>query len=82
MSYTELKQPLWLKTPLGVGTAIAVIDYGPEHDLLWVVGDDDTGQIWTWANPEVRMIPNKSLQAKRAEGATTSGDHGEIIRST
>lgn len=41
-----------------------LIDYGPEHDLLWVVIDDSTGEIWTWNNSEVRGVPNRSLLRK------------------
>ena len=45
----------------GDGYAIAVIDYGPEHNLLWVTAIDATGEIWCAPNPEVRMQANWSL---------------------
>lgn len=64
----QLDPPLWLRTPIGVGLCHLVIDYGAEHDLMWVVGDDATGQIWTWPNPKVRLIPNVSLDAARDGG--------------
>lgn len=54
-----------MQTPLGIGLAHLVIDYGEEHDLLWVVADDATGQLWTWPNNKVRMIRNISLDAPR-----------------
>ena len=40
----QLRPTLWLKTPKGVGLAHFMIDYGEEHDLLWVVIDDATGE--------------------------------------
>lgn len=61
----QLKPTIWLDTPKGVGLAHFVIDYGEEHDLLWVVIDDATGEVWTWANPEVRGIKNVSLGSPR-----------------
>jgi hypothetical protein len=65
MSLTQLNPTIWLETPIGVGLCHFVIDYGEEHDLLWVVADDASGEIWTWPNPQVRFIKNISLQAPR-----------------
>lgn len=61
----QLKPTIWLETPKGLGLAHFLIDYGEEHDLLWVVIDDATGEIWTWPNPKVRGIKNVSLDAIR-----------------
>ena len=61
----QLNPTIWMRTPKGVGLCHFVIDYGEEHDLLWVVADDATGELWTWPNPEVRLIPNKSMDAPR-----------------
>jgi hypothetical protein len=35
-----------------------MLDYGPEHNLYWVVFQQDTGECWTWANPQVRAQKN------------------------
>lgn len=43
------------------GYAIATIDYSQDHDLLWVVGLDKTGEIMTVPNGEVRLQNNWSL---------------------
>lgn len=67
MAYTELQQTLWMCTPAGVGLCFGVIDYGPEHDLLWIVGDDATGAIVAWPNPQVRLVRNDSLAAPRSK---------------
>jgi hypothetical protein len=45
----------------GAGQAIAVIDYGPEHNLLWITAIDETGEIWCAPNPQVRMQQNWSM---------------------
>lgn len=54
MSVTRLDPPIPFRTPLGDGHAFLVIDYGKGHHLQWVVASDDTGEIWTVSNPQVR----------------------------
>jgi hypothetical protein len=48
-------------TDKGKGYAIGVIDYGQEHHLLWVVVLDSGGEIWTVANPKVRVQKNWTM---------------------
>lgn len=77
---TQLDPPIPLHVlGRGDGLAIAVIDYGAEHNLLWVTAIDATGEIWCAPNPEVRMQANwsmgrgKSLAVKASqEAAKTS----------
>ena len=57
---TQLNPSLPLDTPKGPGYAVAVIDYGLEHSLLWVVALNDTGEIWCVPNSEARMQKNWS----------------------
>lgn len=57
----QLNPSIPLRSPRASGEAIAVIDYGPEHDLLWVIVDDTTGQIWSVRNPDVRAYKNPSI---------------------
>jgi len=64
---TQLKPTLALHTPKGIGLCHFVIDYGEEHDLIWVVFDDATGEIWAWPNPEVRAVKNITLGAIRQQ---------------
>ena len=67
MSLTQLAPPLPLHVvDRGKGQAMAVIDYGPEFDLLWVVAMDDGGEIWCVPNPQVRMQANWSLGRRPA----------------
>jgi hypothetical protein len=54
----QLNPTLPLTTPKGEGYAVALIDYGEDHDLKWVVIQNKTGEIWTWNNSEVRGIKN------------------------
>ncbi len=45
----------------GDGFALGVIDYGQEHNILWVTAITDTGEIWCAPNAEVRMQSNWSM---------------------
>lgn len=65
---TQLNPPIPMTVEgRGKGYAIAVIDYSQEHDLLWVVALDASGEIWAVPNPQVRMQKNISM------GRLTSG---------
>lgn len=63
---TQLNPSIPLNTPKGTAECWAIIDYGPEHDLLWVCCIDTTGEIWTVSNKEVRGCKNVSLGRKLA----------------
>lgn len=57
--FTQLNPPVPLHVlDKGDGYALAVIDYGQEHDLIWVTAIDATGEIWCAPNPKVRMQQN------------------------
>lgn len=60
MALTQLNPTIPLRSPKASGEAIAVIDYSIEHDLMWVIVDDETGQVWTVPNSEVRAYKNYS----------------------
>jgi hypothetical protein len=61
--FTQLDPPIPLHVlGRGDGYALAVIDYGQEHNLLWVTAIDATGEIWCAPNPEVRMQANWSMK--------------------
>jgi hypothetical protein len=53
----------------GKGHAFAVIDYGEEHNLIWVVALDDSGEIWCSPNPKVRMRTNWTMSRDTGRGA-------------
>jgi hypothetical protein len=49
----------WIK-----GYAFMCIDYSQEHDLMFVVSIDKTGEIWIVPTDEVRMESNWSLKRR------------------
>ena len=56
----QLNPAIPLTTPKGKGYAIVLLDYSQDHDLCWVVAQDN-GEIWTWRNPEVRLQGNITM---------------------
>jgi hypothetical protein len=45
----------------GSGMAHALIDYGIEHHLHWVVFIDATTECWTIPNPQIRAQFNQTM---------------------
>lgn len=71
--FTQLDPPLPLHVlGKGDGYALAVIDYGQEHNLLWVTAIDATGEIWCAPNPTVRMQANWSMGRPASLAVRTS----------
>jgi hypothetical protein len=62
---SQLNPPLPVTTPKGSGLAHIVIDYGPEHNLFWVVFIDATGECWTYPNQEIRAQKNITLGRRK-----------------
>lgn len=56
----------------GKGLCFAIIDYGEEHNLLFVTALDDTGEIWTAPAPLVRVRRNWSM----GRTLDAQADHG------
>ncbi len=61
MTILQLEPPLPVVTPKGEAIAHFMIDYGPESHLHWVCFQDETGECWTWPNPEIRASKNITL---------------------
>jgi hypothetical protein len=62
MSFTQLAPPIPVDIiGKGKGHAFAVIDYGQEHNLIWVTGLSETGEIWCAPNPLVRLQANWTM---------------------
>jgi len=59
----RLDPPLPVVTPKGKGPAHVLIDYGAEHNLMWVVFQD-TGECWTWRNQDIRAETNITFGRK------------------
>ncbi len=43
------------------GLASTMIDYGAEHNLLWVTALDANGEIWCAPDPKARVQKNWSM---------------------
>lgn len=64
--FTQLNPPIPLHVlGRGDGLALGVIDYGAEHNLLWVTAINATGEIWCAPNPQVRMQGNWSMDREK-----------------
>jgi hypothetical protein len=69
MSFTQLTSPIPVDViGKGKGLAFAVIDYGPEHNLIWVSALDESGEIWCAPNPSVRLRDNWTMGRARRSG--------------
>ncbi|MBS0241559.1 MAG: hypothetical protein JSS20_05230 [Proteobacteria bacterium] len=77
MSFVQLDPPLPLTVlDKGDGYAIGVIDYGQEHNLIWVTAITATGEIWCAPNPKVRMRPNWTMQRSgEPQSGNRNGTH-------
>lgn len=60
--FTQLNPPIPLTVlDKGKGYAVGVIDYGQEHNLIWVTALSDSGEIWCAPNPQVRFQQNWTM---------------------
>jgi hypothetical protein len=57
----QLNPTIPMTCPKGPGNAIAMIDYSEEHHIYWVIAVMESGEIWTFPNPLVRMQTNISM---------------------
>lgn len=72
MTFTQLDPPLPIHVlDKGAGYAFAVIDYGQEHNLIWVTAINDSGEIWCAPNPKVRMMANWTMGRRKPETAAS-----------
>jgi len=76
MTFNQLDPPMPVHVlGKGKGLAFGVIDYGPEHNLIWVTAIDETSEIWCAPNPKVRMQSNWTMGRPRAyEPETATGE--------
>lgn len=61
MNLLQLDPPIPVTTPKGSALAHVLIDYGAEHDLVWVCFQDATGECWSWPNPKIRAQKNITM---------------------
>jgi hypothetical protein len=65
----------------GDGYAFAVIDYGQEHDLIWVIALTGSGEIWCAPNPRVRVQANWTMGRGAVAGPLRDLSRGEEVRA-
>ncbi|MGP1394387.1 MAG: hypothetical protein ACTS3R_02625 [Inquilinaceae bacterium] len=71
--FTQINPPLpILSLSKGSGMAFGVIDYGPEHHLIWVTALDKSGEIWCVPNPDARLQSNWTLGRNAAPAGVVS----------
>ena len=61
----------------GDGFAVGVIDYGQEHNLIWVTALNASGEIWCVPNPKVRMQKNWTMGRQDFRQPPKGEDLGE-----
>jgi hypothetical protein len=61
MRIYEFRVPLPVLTPKGKALAYFVDDYHIEHHYLWGCFIDDTGEFWSFPNPQIRIQNNQSI---------------------
>lgn len=81
----QLDPPLPFITPKGRAYAHFLIDYGQEHDLLWVCFMCETGECWSYPNSQIRMEANMSLNYKMTNPdllAALSGAKQSVVKQS
>jgi hypothetical protein len=57
----QLNPPLPVLTAKGRGYAYVVQDYSQDHDTVFLVGDNATGELWWVPQYELRLQENVSF---------------------
>lgn len=65
----------------GDGYAFAVIDYGQEHNLIWVTAINETAEIWCVPNPLVRMKGNWTMGRERPSSVALKPAAGDKVKA-
>lgn len=63
----ELREMLWLDTPKGQALAKFLIDRGVDSDNEWICIVNDTGEIWSFDNSDVRACKNITIGRRSDE---------------
>ena len=61
MTIHELKQVLWVETPMGVGQVLFLMDYGIHENSVWVVAIEKTREIKHYNSNQLKMVFNYTL---------------------
>lgn len=66
----EIQQVMWVDTPHGIGQALFLIDYGPQNNIIFVVGLEKDGTIKHYDSNQVFLSTNHTLNIKTDEQRT------------
>jgi hypothetical protein len=64
----QLSPTVPLDTPKGPAFAHVLIDPGQEHHLQWVCFISETGECWTFQNPDVKLGRNATMGIRNPHG--------------
>ncbi len=62
----QLNPPIPVFTTQGSGQCVAWIDYSQDHNTLWKVILDGTGEVWDFPQSQIRGVENFSMGRGRA----------------
>lgn len=54
----RINPEIFVMTPLGEAMAVFLIDYGPEHNTVWLVSLNDSRDMLHVDSSEIRMMGN------------------------
>jgi hypothetical protein len=57
----QLNTPLPVHTPKGKAFCHYIIDYSMDNHLMFVCFLDESGECWTFSNPEIRIQNNPTI---------------------
>lgn len=57
----ELRQPWPMLTPKGRARCLLILDYGADSPSLFLCAIDATGELWYFAQKDVRMEGNQTF---------------------
>lgn len=63
----RINPPLPLDTPKGPAYAHFLIDRGQESHIHWICFLDETGECWTFENPDIRLQSNLTMARTKKE---------------
>lgn len=58
----EFQKVVWVDTPHGEGLAVLVIDYGVNHNTVWVVANKDDGRVRHYDSNQIRLTKNCTIE--------------------
>lgn len=63
----RIQPPISVRTPLGDGWALFMIDYGPDWNTCWIVQIYETGQIKHFDSNDIRIAANPTYGTEEQE---------------